>query len=109
MDFLFEALWDIALTNPEGFTVSLQLEWPTSGYVVAYKETQNSFGENGLRKCLHHAIDHNGWIGGWKNQDGMLQFDSCMIVAEKEKAINLGNENKQIAIFCLDCFKEYYL
>ena len=108
MNLLFEALWDIALTNPNGFTVNLQLEWPTSGYVVAYKETQHSFGKEGLKKCLNHAIDHKGWIGGWKNQKGQLQFDSCMVINEKEEAIRLGKENDQECIYDLDQQKEVY-
>lgn len=109
MNLLMEALWDIALTNPNGFTVNLQFEVPTSGYVVAYKETQNSFGKDGLQKCLNHAIDNKGWISGWKNQNGDLQYDSCMVIKDKDEAIKLVIENDQVAIFCLDTFQEIYL
>jgi hypothetical protein len=88
--------------NPEGFTVSLDLEPVTSGFAVAYKETQNSFGKEGLIKCLKHAIDHAGFVGGWLNSNGQLQFDSVVIAKDLNEAIDLGRENEQFSIFYID-------
>ena len=77
-------------------------EIPRKGFVVAYKETQHSYGKDGLRKCLLHAIDHDGIIGGWINEDGKLQFDSSQIIYDLDEAIEAGRKNDQVSIFYLN-------
>ena len=50
MEQLFEAILKIADANPDGFTVDLTtLKKVTKGISVAYLETQDSFGEEGLK------------------------------------------------------------
>lgn len=101
---MIEKLLDIARKNPDGFTVEVPaLVVVTSGFVVAYAETQNSFGREGLEKALAHALSHSGFVGGWKDvEDGRFYFDSVRILHEVEEAKRLGREAGQIAIFDLD-------
>lgn len=55
MEQLFNAIVKIAEANPDGFTVDLTtLKKVTKGISVAYLETQDSFGEEGLKRVLNH-------------------------------------------------------
>ena len=103
MKDLFEAIEEIAKENPDGFTVDLTtLKKVTKGISVAYIETQNCFGEEGLRRVLNHALKHNKKVGGWLNEeDGNFYFDSIRIFNDLEKAKKFGIKNEQIAIFDL--------
>ncbi len=50
MKQLFEAIKAIAKSNPDGFTVDLTtLKKVTGGISAAYLETQDCFGDNGLK------------------------------------------------------------
>ncbi|MDR0844794.1 MAG: hypothetical protein LBN71_06200, partial [Tannerella sp.] len=70
MTNLFEAIKAIAYENPAGFTVKIpEMEFVTSGYVAAYLETQNCFGDAGLMKVLEHAGKHENIVGGWQNEE----------------------------------------
>lgn len=111
MDFetLVEQFWELAKNNPDGFTFSLELETPTAGYCVAFKATQDSFGKEGLKKCLNHAIDNAGFVGGWRNPQGELQFDSVAILSDKAKAIEAGRKEAQYSIFDLNDLEEIIL
>ena len=54
MDKFFEAINKIAKMNPKGFTVDLTtLKKVTGGISVAYLETQDSFGNEGLKRVLY--------------------------------------------------------
>ena len=57
MEQLFDAILEIAGKNPDGFTVDLTtLKKVTKGISVAYLETQDSFGEEGLKRVLKTCI-----------------------------------------------------
>lgn len=101
MEQLFEAILEIANANPDGFTVDLTtLKKVTKGISVAYLETQDSFGEEGLKRVLNHAVMHERKVGGWQNEEnGMFYFDSIRIFTNLEEAKRFGRENNQIAIF----------
>ena len=103
MEQLFKAIQEIARQNPEGFTVDLTtLKKVTKGISVAYLETQDSFGEDGLRRVLNHALEHERKVGGWLNEEnGQFYFDSIRIFTDLEAAKRFGRENRQIAIFDL--------
>lgn len=103
MEQLFEAILEVAKKNPDGFTVDLTtLKKVTRGISVAYLETQDSFGEEGLRKVLKHALEHEKKVGGWLNEEnGEFYFDSIRIFTDLDEAIRFGRENQQIAIFDL--------
>lgn len=101
MEQLFEAIQKIAEANPEGFTVDLTtLKRVTKGISVAYIDTQDSFGEEGLKRVLNHALMHEKRVGGWLNEENQeFYFDSVRIFTNLEEAKQFGRENKQIAIF----------
>lgn len=103
MEHLISAILEIAKANPEGFTVDLTtLKKVTKGISVAYIETQDSFGEEGLRRVLSHALSHEKKVGGWLNEENeQFYFDSIRIFTNLEEAKRFGRENKQIAIFDL--------
>lgn len=111
MKNLFEAIKKIANENPEGFTVHLpDINWVISGYISAYKETQDCFGDEGLKKALEHALSHNNILGGWKNEENkMFYFDSSKTFETLDEAKKFGRENEQIAIFDLNIFREIRL
>jgi fructokinase len=103
MEHFFRAVKEMAKQNPLGFTVDLTtLKKVTAGISVAYFETQDCFGEDGLKKVLEHALENEKKVGGWFN-DGNSQFyfDSVRIFTDLEEAKRFGRENRQIAIFDL--------
>lgn len=108
---ILEALATIAAANPAGFTVNAQTLHPvTSGYVVAVKGTQNSFGTSGLRRVVEYQSTHKEVtaFGGWlATKSGLYYYDACIIVRTIGEAMTLAKENEQIAFFCLDNGKEY--
>lgn len=108
---ILTVLATIAAANPAGFTVNARTLHPvTSGYVVAVKGTQNSFGPSGLRRVVEYQRTHKEItaFGGWlDNESGLYYFDACIIVRTIGEAITLAKENEQIAFFCLDNGKEY--
>jgi fructokinase len=103
MNSLEEAIKMIAEQNPEGFTVKVpELTGVKTGFIVAYLETQNCFGDEGLKKVLKHALEHDKIVGGWKNlKNQQYYFDSSKVFDNPEDAIRWGIENRQIAIFDL--------
>lgn len=104
MEQLFKAILEIAEANPVGFTVDLTtLKKVTKGISVAYIDTQGSFGEEGLKRVLNHALMHEKKVGGWLNEENQaFYFDSVKIFKDLEKAKQFGRENKQIAIFDIE-------
>ena len=110
----------IAAINPDGFTVNAATLQPvTSGYAVALKRTQNSFGAEGLAKVanvieeLQASGNLNGRIlafGGWYvSESGLYYYDATVIYQDREKAIEAGRANEQIAIFDLSNLEEIRL
>ena len=110
----------IAAINPDGFTVNAATLQPvTSGYAVALKRTQNSFGAEGLAKVanvieeLQASGNLNGRIlafGGWyDSESGLYYYDATVIYQDREKAIEAGRANEQIAIFDLANLEEIRL
>jgi fructokinase len=111
MTNLLEAIKKVAEQNPDGFTVRVpELTALKTGYIVAYLETQNSFGDEGLKKVLKHALEHDRIVGGWKNSENeQFYYDSSNVFSNPEEAIRFGIENKQIAIFDLILQREIRL
>jgi hypothetical protein len=106
---LIDLAWEVAKNNPDGFTLNLNFETPTSGFVVAYQDTQNSFEKVGLEKSIKHAIRNDGFFGGWLNEDGILQFDSVKVITNKDEAIEFGRSQNQRAIWHIDEMTEIRL
>ena len=109
----FEMLQAVATMSPDGFTVNKNTFEPiTTGYSVAVKETQNSFGNYGAAKVVSYANKHQeiNALGGWYNsKNNKFYFDAVIIVNDLETAIRLGRENGQIAIFDLNNMQEIEL
>lgn len=102
-DELIEYVWDYSVANPDGFTLNLQSrEAASSGIVVAYKATQNSFGKNSLNDVIEHALSHDHWVGGWYNtEDKNYYFDSNRVfdAGMYDEAMSFARENQQLAIY----------
>jgi hypothetical protein len=102
MQKLGEKLKQLAVKNPDGFTVKLPtLEPVKSGWVVAMKETQYCFNDAGLQKALEVAIKTSNVIGGWK-EGKRWYWDASWIYEDEKEATQAAIENEQIAIFHLD-------
>ena len=70
MKQLIERVWDFSQNNPYGFTLNIEtMKAVKFGVVVAYYETQNSFGKEALTTVISHALKHNKVIGGWLNDE----------------------------------------
>ncbi len=105
MDFDIQVrkLLELAAEFPDGFTVDIGLwEIVTSGVAVAYEATQNCFSYGGAYHCYQHALYKDGFVGGWKNEDGRFQFDSVRMFKDLRKAVKWGRKQNQRAIFDID-------
>lgn len=114
MKNLFLTVSAIAAANPAGFTYDLvNGSFPSSGYVIALQETQNSFGPAGLQKCLDLITSGKTkatCIGGWLDtESGLYYYDASIIVDDLDIAIQLGKANNQLAIFNLNTYEEIRL
>lgn len=109
MTELFDRVWEYSQNNPHGFTLNLVTMQPIKlGICVGYFETQNSFGPEGLKIALQHALKHQKIIGGWLSDKGAYYFDSVRIFRNSElpQAIEFAKANKQLAIFDLTNLRE---
>lgn len=110
MKHLIERVWEYSQNNPNGFTLNIKTLKPIKfGIIVAFKETQNSFGKESLETVINHALQHNNIVGGWLNRDnGLFYFDSSKVFknSELKKAIEFAKQNEQIAIFDLTNLRE---
>ena len=103
-----KAISSIANHCHQGFTFDFERgALATSGYVVATEDTQDCFGSAGLLNVISYCIMHPGFcIGGWRNEDGVMQYDASQVVMSIEEAISLAIENGQRAIFNLYTVRE---
>lgn len=110
----------LAALNPEGFTVNAaNLQPVTTGYAVALKQTQNSFGNEGLAKVANviEELQASGNLdgrtlafGGWyDSESGLYYYDATVIFEDRAEAIEAGRVNEQIAIFDLANMEEIRL
>ncbi len=102
---MFYEILKFAETRKDGFTVELESLSPvTKGIAVAYAETQNSHNNDGLKRCIEHALSHDRVIGGWFDADSeVFYYDSVKIFPDDQlnEAIEFGKQNGQLAIFWL--------
>jgi len=80
-----------------------KLTRPDLGFCVAYEETQNCFGMEGLKKAIIHAEDSGeGIVGGWyRQEDGKLYFDSVRLCGNLGNAVKFARLNEQYGIYDL--------
>lgn len=97
---------EIAESNPEGFTISLEGYKPVkSGICVAYSATQNSHSVESLSKVIAHAKAHSGVIGGWLDPESSLYyFDSVKVFepSQLSEALEFAIQENQIAIYDIE-------
>lgn len=97
-----QTLKQIADENPNGFTVyTTDLTPVKSGWVVAMRETQNSFGDAGLQKALAIAEQTSKVIGGWK-EGQQFYWDAVLLFTNENEATIAGYQNEQIAIYNIE-------
>lgn len=103
MEKLIQSLIQLSKDQPKGFTVDLDLNNVTEGFAVALFDTQNSFGEDGLRKVVQIAKEQNLKIGGWfSEKDQKFYWDAVKVINKKHEAFGYGKLNYQFAIFDLE-------
>lgn len=104
------ALAAVAALNPDGFTVDAQTLQPVChGYAVAVKETQNSFGTEGLERVTEYAATHSRVtaFGGWLDtESGLYYYDAVIICSTYEEAEETARYNEQLAFFDLERMQE---
>lgn len=107
---IYSSLLAIAAANPQGFTVGLDLQPIKHGFSVAFAETQDSFGEAGLRRVIKFAKsnpDKVSAFGGWFDKEtGQFYLDATKIVEDRETAERIARINAQKAFFDLDTLTE---
>jgi hypothetical protein len=109
MEELMKKLKQIASENPQGFTVYLEDLSPVKkGWSVALKETQNSFGDEGLKRVITVASTKTGVVGGW-NEEGQFYWDAVQIFDNETEATESGIENEQIAIYQIEANRLKFL
>ena len=118
-----DKVWAFSQTHPDGFTINIRtMTEPTEGIAVSYAATQNSYScvplvaselsssvRAQLDKVVSHALQHEGYVGGWYNgEDGLYYFDSTKLFPENDLkgAIQFGKENGQYSVFILSTCTE---
>lgn len=91
--------------HPEGFTMDVRtLEEPKEGIAVAYAETKGIRGGRDIYKVTAHAYSHDGYVGGWLDEEtGKYYYESVKVFPEEdlEEAMKFAKENGQKTVFIL--------
>lgn len=107
---LADRVWDFSQTHPDGFTLDIRtMTEPTEGIAVSYAATQSSHSRSQLDKVVAHALQDDGFVGGWYNRaDGLYYFDSTRLFPENQlkEALEFGKKNAQNSAFILSSSTE---
>lgn len=100
---LMKLMKAIAVLNPEGFTFSpSEKRYPRKGYVVASGHTQDCIGRTGLFRVVKFYLQHTDYcIGGWRNEEGSMQYDASKVYDSLEEAVKAAIANQQRAFYNL--------
>ena len=105
-----DQVWAYSQNHPDGFTIDIRtMTAPTEGIAVSYAATQNSHSRDQLDKVVSHALQHEGYVGGWFNsEDGLYYFDSTKLFPENDLkgAIQFGKANGQHSVFILSTYTD---
>ncbi len=105
-----DKVWAFSQNHPDGFTLDIRtMTEPQEGIAVSYAATQNSHSRNQLNDVVSHALQHDGYVGGWYNTDNQLYyFDSTRLFPENDlkSALLFGRENGQNSAFILSTHTE---
>ena len=106
-----DKVWAFGQTHPDGFTLDIRsMTEPKEGIAVSYAATQNSHSHDRLEAVVLHALEHDGYVGGWLNDaDGLYYFDSTRLFPEDalDDAIRFGKENGQRSVFVLSTLTDF--
>jgi ABC-type amino acid transport substrate-binding protein len=98
------------MSHPDGFTLDIRtMTEPTEGIAVSYAETQDSHSRNQLDGVVSHALQHDGYVGGWlESGTGLYYFDSTRLYAEDSlgAAIKFGMDNEQQTVFSIATYTD---
>ncbi len=107
---LADRVWELSQTHPDGFTLDIRtMTEPTEGIAVSYAATQNSHSRSQLDKVIAHALQNDGFVGGWYNTtDGLYYFDSTRLFPENQlkEALEFGKKSAQNSAFILSSSTE---
>jgi len=113
LQHLADAVWEFSKSHPDGFTLELStMTEPSEGIAVSYASTQSSIKRDQLDSVITHALNHDGYVGGWLDvKDSLYYFDSTRLFSEDslDAAIAFGKENGQKAIFVISKGEEIRL
>ena len=102
---LADKVWAFSQSHPNGFTLDVRtMTEPSEGIAVSYAASQDSHSRKQLGKVVSHALQQDGYVGGWYNrEDSLYYFDSTKLFPENalKDAILFGKENEQLAVFKL--------
>ena len=108
-----DAVWEFSQSHPDGFTLDIRtMTEPTEGIAVSYAATQNSHSRDQLDFVVDHALQHDGYVGGWLNtENGLYYFDSTKLFPEDqlEEALQFGKENGQTSVYILSTGTDVYI
>jgi hypothetical protein len=79
---------------------------------VSYAATQNSHSRDQLDFVVEHALQHDGYVGGWLNtENDLYYFDSTKLFPEDqlEEALQFGKENGQTSVYILSTGTDVYI
>ena len=100
-----DAVWSFSQANPDGFTLDIRsMSVPKEGIAVSYAATQGSHSREKLDFVVRHALQHDGYVGGWLNtENGLYYFDSTRLFPEDKlaDALKFGKNNGQTSAFIL--------
>ena len=105
-----DKVWAFSQTHPDGFTIDIRtMTEPTEGIAVGYAATQDSHSRDQLDRVVSHALQHEGYVGGWYNiEEGLYYFDSTKLFPENDLkgALQFGKENGQRSVFILSTYTD---
>ena len=105
-----DRVWEYSLAHPDGFTLDIrEMKVPSEGICVAYSATQGKHSKGDLDYVISHALEHDGFVGGWlDSEDSLYYFDSVRIFPEADstEAVTFAIENEQLAVFVLSTGEE---
>lgn len=102
----------------DGFSLSIWREVPQTGYMVSFHGFEQVFENPTILDVTDYVEENamylyllpNAFVGGWMDaKSGKYYLDISQNVQDKEQALQLAAERKQLAIFDLSTFESIYL
>lgn len=105
-----ERVWQFSQSHPDGFTVDVRtMIEPAAGIAVSYAATQGSHSRESLASVVTHALEHDGYVGGWLDtESGLYYFDSTKLFPEDqlEEALEFARANGQQVVYIISTGEE---